>query len=119
MRAEITAGQVSDYKGYDAVMDGGPEPEVFLAGNGRDGERPTDRQPRVKWRHPAFVARCVVCVVQVDQFDMVAQRLEPVCEAARNEQATAVFFAEDYSVPCEKCRRSGAKVHRYIEHITG
>jgi len=39
MRAEITAGQVSDYKGYDAVMDGGPEPEVFLADRGYDADR--------------------------------------------------------------------------------
>lgn len=40
MRVEITGGQVSDYKGYDLVMDAGtPDPKVFLADRGYDADR--------------------------------------------------------------------------------
>lgn len=37
--AEITGGEVSDYKGYDLVMaDRGPEPKVFIADKGYDAD---------------------------------------------------------------------------------
>jgi transposase len=37
--AEITGGEVSDYKGYDLVMaDGGPVPKVFIADKGYDAD---------------------------------------------------------------------------------
>ncbi len=37
MKAEITAGQVSDYRGYDAVMDDdAPPPKVLIADKGYD-----------------------------------------------------------------------------------
>ena len=39
MKAEITGGQVSDYKGYDPVMEGGPDPKVLLADRGYDASR--------------------------------------------------------------------------------
>lgn len=39
MRAEVTGGQVSDYKGYDPVMEGGPAPNVLLADRGYDADR--------------------------------------------------------------------------------
>ena len=39
MRVEVTAGQVSDYKGYNPVMDGGPDPKVLLADRGYDADR--------------------------------------------------------------------------------
>jgi len=39
MKAEITGGQVSDYKGYDPVMAGGPDPTVLLADRGYDADR--------------------------------------------------------------------------------
>ncbi|MEO0958562.1 MAG: IS5 family transposase [Pseudomonadota bacterium] len=39
MKAEITGGQVSDYKGYDPVMEGGTHPKVLLADRGYDADR--------------------------------------------------------------------------------
>ncbi len=37
MKAEVTAGQVSDYRGYDAVMhDDLPQPKVLMADKGYD-----------------------------------------------------------------------------------
>ena len=42
MKAENTGGQVSDYKGYDPVMEGGPEPKVWLADRGYDANRIRD-----------------------------------------------------------------------------
>ena len=39
MKAEITAGQVSDYRGYDAVMDDDlPQPKVLMADRGYDSD---------------------------------------------------------------------------------
>ena len=39
MKAEITAGQVSDYRGYDAVMDDDlPQPKVLMADKGYDSD---------------------------------------------------------------------------------
>jgi transposase len=39
MKAEITGGQVSDYRGYDAVMDDDlPQPKVLMADRGYDSE---------------------------------------------------------------------------------
>lgn len=39
MKVEITPGQVSDYKGYDAVMDDGlPQPKVLIADRGYDSD---------------------------------------------------------------------------------
>lgn len=39
MKAEITPGQVSDYRGYDAVMDGDlPRPRVLIADKGYDSD---------------------------------------------------------------------------------
>ena len=39
MKAEITAGQVSDYRGYDAVMDDdAPPPKVLIADKGYDSD---------------------------------------------------------------------------------
>ena len=39
MKAEITGGQVSDYRGYDAVMDDDlPQPKVLLADRGYDSD---------------------------------------------------------------------------------
>lgn len=39
MRAEITPGQASDYLGFDLVMaDNLPQPSVFLANRGYDGD---------------------------------------------------------------------------------
>ena len=43
MSAEITGGEVSDYKGYDLVMDPQcPAPKVFLADRGYDADRIRD-----------------------------------------------------------------------------
>ena len=43
MSAEITGGEVSDYKGYDLVMDADlPTPKVFLADRGYDADRIRD-----------------------------------------------------------------------------
>ena len=42
MKAEITGGQVADYKGYDPVMEGGPDPKVLLADRGYDANRIRD-----------------------------------------------------------------------------
>ena len=39
MKAEITGGQVSDYKGYGPVMEGGMDPKVLLADRGYDADR--------------------------------------------------------------------------------
>ncbi|MEO1494629.1 MAG: IS5 family transposase [Pseudomonadota bacterium] len=39
MTVEITGGQVSDYKGYDPVMEGGPAPKMLLADRGYDADR--------------------------------------------------------------------------------
>jgi transposase len=40
MAAEITGGEVSDYKGYDLVMQAdAPAPKVLLADRGYDGDR--------------------------------------------------------------------------------
>jgi len=39
MKMEITPGQVSDYKGYDAVMDDDlPQPKVLIADRGYDSD---------------------------------------------------------------------------------
>ncbi len=39
MRAEITGGEVSDYKGFDILMDGDlPAPKVFIADKGYDSD---------------------------------------------------------------------------------
>jgi len=39
MKVEITPGQVSDYKGYDAVMDDDlPQPKVLIADRGYDSD---------------------------------------------------------------------------------
>jgi transposase len=39
MKAEITPGQVSDYRGYDAVMDDDlPQPKVLMADRGYDSD---------------------------------------------------------------------------------
>lgn len=39
MKAEITPGQVSDYRGYDAVMDGDlPRPRVLIADKDYDSD---------------------------------------------------------------------------------
>ena len=39
MKAEITPGQVSDYRGYDAVMDDHlPQPKVLIADKGYDSD---------------------------------------------------------------------------------
>ena len=39
MKAEITPGRVSDYSGYDAVMDNElPQPKVLLADRGYDSD---------------------------------------------------------------------------------
>ena len=39
MKAEVTAGQVSDYRGYDAVMDDDlPQPKVLMADKGYDSD---------------------------------------------------------------------------------
>ena len=39
MKAEITPGQVSDYRGYDAVMDDDlPQPKVLIADKGYDSD---------------------------------------------------------------------------------
>lgn len=39
MKAEITPGQVSDYQGYDAVMDNHlPQPKVLIADKGYDSD---------------------------------------------------------------------------------
>ena len=39
MKAEITPGQVSDYRGYDAVIDNDlPQPKVLLADRGYDSD---------------------------------------------------------------------------------
>lgn len=41
--AEITGGEVSDYKGYDLVMDAeAPDPKVLLADRGYDADRIRD-----------------------------------------------------------------------------
>ena len=42
MSAEITGGQVSDYKGYGPVMEHGPDPKVLLADRGYDADRIRD-----------------------------------------------------------------------------
>lgn len=42
MKAEITGGQVSDYKGYDPVMADGVDPKVLLADRGYDADRIRD-----------------------------------------------------------------------------
>ena len=40
MRTDITAGQTSDYLGFDLVMDDNlPEPRVLLADRGYDADR--------------------------------------------------------------------------------
>ena len=40
MRAEITGGEVSDYKGFDLLMDGElPPPKVLIADRGYDSDR--------------------------------------------------------------------------------
>lgn len=39
MKAEITGGHVSDYKGYDPVMEGGRHPKVLLADRGCNAVR--------------------------------------------------------------------------------
>ena len=40
MKAEITPGQVSDYKGYDEVMDDDlPQPKVLIADKGYDADK--------------------------------------------------------------------------------
>lgn len=42
--AEITGGEVSDYKGYDLVMDAdAPEPKVLIADKGYDADRIRER----------------------------------------------------------------------------
>ncbi len=39
MKAEVTPGQVSDYRGYDAVMDEElPQPKVLMADRGYDSD---------------------------------------------------------------------------------
>lgn len=39
MRAEITGGEASDYKGFDALMDGDlPPPKVLIADKGYDSD---------------------------------------------------------------------------------
>ena len=39
MKAEVTAGQVSDYRGYDAVMDDDlPQPKELMADKGYDSD---------------------------------------------------------------------------------
>jgi transposase len=38
VKAEITGGEVSDYKGYEPVMADGPEPKVLFADKGYDAD---------------------------------------------------------------------------------
>ena len=39
MKVDITAGQVSDYRGYDAIMDNDlPQPKVMIADKGYDSD---------------------------------------------------------------------------------
>ena len=43
MKAEVTGGQVSDYRGYDAVMDDDlPPPKVLMADRGYDSDHIRD-----------------------------------------------------------------------------
>jgi len=55
MKAEITPGQVSDYRGYDAVMDDHlPQPKVLIADKGYDSDaiREEVATPGRHRRHP-------------------------------------------------------------------
>ena len=43
MKAEVAPGQVSDYRGYDAVMDNDlPQPKVLMADRGYDSDHIRD-----------------------------------------------------------------------------
>src|ERR1700684_1466707 len=79
-----------------------------------DRLRPGNRQHRIERQDAAFVIGGIIFAVEIDQLDIVRQRLEPMPASFGNKKRPAIVGQRRLHVRPKKSRRTAAEIDRDV-----